>query len=332
MELVENLDERDTVSIVTYAGREGVVLEPTKVTAENSQTIFQAIENLDSGGSTNGEAGIRLAYTLANKNFLKEGVNRVILATDGDFNVGVTGDNELLDVVKAGARKGSFLTVLGFGNNLNDGMLEKITNDGNGQYFFIDSQQEGHRIFGKELTGTLVTIAKDVKIQVEFNPEKVAEYRLIGYANRQLKDEDFNNDRVDAGEIGAGHTVTALYEILPGKAKPSVDEFKYRQATEKPKASTSDELLTVKLRYKKPTGTASILMKKAVTDSETTIDEASADFRFASAVSLFGMLLRDSEGIDGTDYKSVLEIARPAVNDNPQRKEFIELVETMMNR
>ena len=268
MELIENLDERDTVSIVTYAGAEGIALPPTQVTSENRASIFTAIETLSSGGGTNGEAGIRLAYKLANKHFLPEGVNRVILATDGDFNVGATSDADLLKIVKNSAGKGTFLTVLGFGhNNLNDGMLEQITNDGNGQYFFIDSQQEGHRVFGQELTGTLVPIAKDVKIQVEFNPAQVAEYRLIGYANRQLQDEDFNNDRIDAGEIGSGHTVTALYEIVPGPAKPSIDPLKYAPRTEDAPAQGRDhtDLLNVKLRYKQPDGTQSQLLQHAVT-------------------------------------------------------------------
>lgn len=347
MELIENLDERDTVSIVTYAGKEGVALEPTKVDSEGQQKIFHALETLRAGGSTNGEAGIQLAYSLANKNFLKDGVNRVLLATDGDFNVGVTGDEELLSVVKKGAKKGTFLTVLGFGhNNLNDSMLEKITNDGNGQYYFIDSQREGRRVFTHELTGTLLTIAKDVKIQVEFNPAEVAEYRLLGYANRQLKDEDFNNDRVDAGEIGAGHTVTAFYEIIPGSAKPAVDELIYasppplvkgqnqkrptrnKEKEEKsPEASPSPELLTVKLRYKQPEGTRSLLIKKAVIDSGKDFQSASDDFRFASSVALYGMLLRDAEETGSADFTTVKKIASEATEKQKDREEFLELIE-----
>ncbi len=336
MELIENLDERDTVSIVTYAGSEGIALKPTKADAEGRPAIFNAIETLRSGGSTNGEAGIKLAYSLANKNFLKGGVNRVLLATDGDFNVGVRGDEELLSIVKQGAKKGTYLTVLGLGQNLNDGMLEKITNDGDGQYFFIDSQQEGHRVFGKELTGTLVTIAKDVKIQVEFNPAEVSEYRLIGYANRQLKDEDFNNDRVDAGEIGAGHTVTALYEVVPGKAKPVVYDLKYGKSGEEEKLSTEpsaryfseaiEELLTLKLRYKQPEGTQSTLMEYPINESGMDFSHASEDFRFASSIALYGMLLRNTEYTGTADFSTVEEIAGENLKDDPQRKEFLELV------
>ena len=327
MELIENLDERDSVAIVTYAGSEGVALPPTRVTSENSRQIFQAIETLRAGGSTNGEAGIKLAYRLAEKHFVKGGVNRVILATDGDFNVGVTSDEALLKRVKAGAKKGTYLTVLGFGHdNLNDQMLEKITNEGNGQYFFVDSQREGHRIFSKELTGTLVTIAKDTKIQIEFNPDKVAQYRLIGYANRQLKDEDFNNDRVDAGELGSGHSVTALYEITPGPARDAVDPLKYQssEATAK-RQEPSPELCTVKLRYKLPEQSKSALIEVPVTDSGDSLEQASSRFRTASSVALFGMLLRDTYELSQT-HQDVIDLARPALEDNIELQEFLELV------
>lgn len=339
MQLVENLDERDTVSIVTYAGSEGIALSPTVADEEGRRAIFNAIETLQAGGGTNGEAGIKLAYKLARSHYKEGGINRVLLATDGDFNVGVTGDEELLNVVKTGAKSGSFLTVLGFGyDNLNDGMLEKVTNDGNGQYFFIDSQQEGHRVFSKELTGTLMTIAKDVKIQVEFNPAEVAEYRLLGYANRELKDEDFNNDRVDAGEIGAGHTVTALYEFIPGTARPAIDQLKYGNAgdlkkgekrsplAQKP-AETDAELLTVKLRYKKPEGTKSTLTEHAVKDSGKSFSSASADFRFSSSVALYGMLLRNAEHTGGADFSTVQNIVKSSLKEESLRKEFLELVE-----
>jgi len=212
-------------------------------------------------------------------------------------------------------------------------MLEKITNDGNGQYFFVDSQQEGHRIFSKELTGTLVTIAKDVKIQVEFNPAKVEQYRLIGYANRQLKNEDFNDDRVDAGEIGAGHTVTAIYEIVPGKAKPPVDNLKYgKKVSPAEEYLDNNELLTVKLRYKQPDSSKSTLIEKPFIDLGKNFESASKDLQFASSVAMFGMILRESEGLNGADLNDVLRIAEKSEEVNAQRKEFNKLVQTLKEK
>lgn len=327
LKLVDHLDERDTLSIVTYAGSEGVALPPTRVTPDNKETIIQAITTLAASGGTNGSAGINLAYQLAKEHYITDGVNRVVLATDGDFNVGASSNSDLVKIVKKRAQQGTYLTVLGFGyDNLNDSMLEQITNDGNGQYFFIDSQEEGHRVFGKELSSTLITIAKDVKIQVEFNPALVSEYRLIGYANRMLRDEDFNNDRIDAGEIGAGHTVTALYEVIPGPATPAVDTLKYSPSSPAPELPVTDELMTVKLRYKQPTSTQSTLMETVIPKSDRSFDDASSDFRFASAVALYGMILRESEFTNNASLELVKQIATSALNDSEQREEFLDLV------
>jgi len=336
--LLDQLDERDKVAIVVYAGSEGVVLDSTNLTKEGRDKAKAAINLLKAGGSTNGGAGIKHAYQLAAQGMIEGGVNRVILATDGDFNVGLTGDESLVNLVKEEAEKGVSLSVLGLGTgNLNDSMLEAISNDGNGNYFYIDTDAEAERVFLKNLTGTLVTIAKDVKIQVEFNPGKVKAYRLIGYANRQLKDEDFNNDKVDAGDIGAGHTVTAFYEITPvGKPMPNangIDALKYQKAKEKPQTElvASKDWFTLKLRYKQPDGDASKLLSQTVSADPVSMDVAGHDFQFAAAVALTGMKLRESNEVQNVSWNQVTKLIEPALRHDPeeQRAEFMGLVEKL---
>ena len=328
--MVEQLDERDRVAIVVYAGSEGVALPSTRLDAEGRATVLAALSKLEAGGSTNGGAGIKRAYELAMKEKIAGGVNRVILATDGDFNVGVTGQESLVELVKDRAKSGVYLTVAGFGTgNLNDAMMDAITHDGNGNYFYIDSEREGRKVFLKNLTGTLVTIAKDVKIQVEFNPAKVGSYRLIGYANRVLRNEDFNNDKVDAGDIGAGHTVTAFYELTPPGAFAGTDNLKYQNASVKP--ATTDEWLTVKLRHKHPEGDESSKIEFPLTGDAQALDRTDADFQFATAAALFGMKLRGMEEVKETPWEKVLELAKPGLaNDSTEdRAEFVELVKKL---
>jgi len=327
--LVEQLDERDRVAIVVYAGKEGVALPSTRLDAEGRAAVLKALSRLDAGGSTNGGAGIKLAYELAMKQKIEGGVNRVILATDGDFNVGVTGQESLVELVKDRAKGGVYLTVSGFGTgNLNDAMMDAITRDGNGNYFYIDSEREGRKVFLKNLTGTLVTIAKDLKIQVEFNPAKVGSYRLIGYANRVLKNEDFNNDKVDAGDIGAGHTVTAFYELTPPEVAVG-NELKYQAAPEKPAAS--GEWLTVKLRHKHPEGDESSKIEFPLTGDVSPIEKADTDFQFATAAALLGMKLRGMEEVREMPWEKVLELAKPGLADDvsEDRAEFVELVKKL---
>ena len=335
--LVEGMAGDDTVGIVVYAGREGIALPPTD--GGRKSQILKAIQSLNSGGSTNGEAGIKLAYRLAQNQFVKGGINRVVLCTDGDFNAGTSSTDELVDLVKKKAKSGVFLSVCGFGSgNLNDAMLEKITNDGNGNYFYIDSAKEAEKVFCKDLAGTLITIAKDVKIQVEFNPAQVESYRLIGYANRMLRNRDFADDKIDAGDIGSGHNVTALYEITPKNARPNVPAgttLRYQQDEEAGEAkavviaeNASPDLLTVKLRYKKPDGKTSTLLEVPLSDGGAGLDETSNDFRHATAVAGFGMLLRDSEFAGDLDRDLVLELAKSAKgkDNDARRKEFLQLV------
>jgi Ca-activated chloride channel family protein len=340
--LVEELDQRDRVSMVVYAGAEGVVLNPTQIDEDGRGALLAALNQLRSGGSTNGGAGIKRAYQLAEENFVEGGVNRVILATDGDFNVGTTSQGDLVRLVKERAGKGIYLSVLGFGSgNLNDGMLEAITNDGNGNYYYIDSQKEGRKVFLQNLTGTLVTIAKDVKIQVDFNPAKVQAYRLIGYANRILRDEDFNNDKVDAGDIGAGHTVTALYEIVPvGAPMPpigGVDASKFDAPAAPdpaPAGAAHKELLWVKLRYKHPDGDKSKLLEAPVADETEAWAAAGEDFQFAAGVALFGMKLRDSQYANdaGWDLVKTLGGNGSKRDVHGYRAEFLTLVDKLAAR
>ena len=330
--LVENLSEKDRVAIVTYAGSSGLVLAPTE--GAKKREILDAIGNLRAGGSTHGSEGIRLAYETAREQFREDGNNRVILCTDGDFNVGVTNESELQKLIERERESGVFLSVLGFGTgNLNDSTMELLANKGNGNYAYIDSISEGRKVLVEQMGSTLFTIAKDVKIQVEFNPARVAGYRLIGYENRLLAKEDFNDDKKDAGEIGAGHTVTALYEIIPvGQAvpgSPSVDPLKY-QRPDQDSSATSDELLTVKLRYKAPDGDKSKLIEVPLTaDDIPAFDVASEDFRFAFAVAAFGMKLRGSPDAGKISWPEIQDIARGALGNDPgsYRAEFLTLIE-----
>jgi Ca-activated chloride channel family protein len=328
--LVQGLTENDRVAIVVYAGAEGLALPPTP--GDRGEEILAALDRLEAGGSTNGGAGIRLAYRVAKEGFRKGGVNRVILATDGDFNVGTTSEGELTRLIEDEARSGVFLTVLGVGTgNLKDSTMEKLADRGNGNYAYVDSANEARRVLVEQASGTLLTVAKDVKIQVEFNPARVEAYRLLGYENRLLRAEDFNDDRKDAGEMGAGHTVTAFYEIVPKGTSiglPPVDPPKYGPARAEPAAS-GDEMLTVKARYKDPEGDASRRIDVPFTDRGATLEQASSEFRFAAAVACWGLLLRQSEHRGGANFGLVRELAAPAVGADPggYRREFLSLVE-----
>jgi Ca-activated chloride channel family protein len=327
--LVDTLTERDRVGIVVYAGASGVVLPPTR--GSDTPAILQALEGLSAGGSTNGAAGIHAAYDLAATAFIKGGINRVILATDGDFNVGVTSQSELLRLIEEKRATGIFLSVLGVGEgNLKDSTMEKLADAGNGNYAYLDSLHEARRVLIEEAGSTLVTIAKDVKVQVEFNPKTVGVYRLIGYENRVLQNEDFNNDAKDAGEIGAGHSVTALYEIVsPGVAvegMPTIDPLRYQQAAGPTAAAATGELMSVKLRYKAPDGDVSRLVAVTVPDRPTGV---ARNLGFAASVAAFGMLLRQSEHRGDASYLEVLELARNNRGEDPRgyRAEFIRLVQ-----
>jgi len=338
--LLEEMDERDSVSMVVYAGASGLVLPATKADAEGRVKILKAMDNLSSGGSTAGGAGIKLAYKIAQENFIKGGVNRVILATDGDFNVGVSGTVELTKIVKESATDGVDISVLGFGRgNLNDEMLESITNNGNGNYSYIDTIKEGRKVLLEDMTGTLVTIAKDVKIQVEFNPNQVKEYRLVGYANRKLPNSAFTDKKADAGEVGAGHNVTAFYEIVPGKAldKSKIEELRYTKRSAEDAAiadvneEVADELLFVKLAYKQPhekINDESTYLSVPLKVNNKDWKQADEDFKFASSVALFGMLLRDSEHASDGNLELVEKLAEAGkgLDRKGYREEFIKLV------
>lgn len=308
--LVEQLDERDTVSIVTYAGNSGVVLEPTK--GNQRSTILGALDRLQAGGGTNGGQGIQAAYSLAARGFIDGGTNRVILATDGDFNVGITSQTELQSLIEEKAKTGVFLSVLGFGRgNTNDRTMETLADKGNGNYAYLDSEAEAKRVLVSEGSGTLLTIAKDVKIQVTWNPEAVKSFRLIGYENRALAHSDFTDDTKDAGEIGAGHTVTALYEIVPVSATSAGKEFG-----------------KLAIRFKDPDGTTSRLVEGAIPGADTKFDDMSTDYRFASGVAAFGMILRNSAHKGSLTFEDVEGIAKNAIGDDADghRKEFVSLV------
>jgi Ca-activated chloride channel family protein len=331
--LLKQLNENDRIAIVAYAGAAGLVLDSTPATESN--TIIRALHSLEAGGSTNGGQGLQLAYQLVRDNFIEGGTNRVLLCTDGDFNVGMTGTDQMVNLVEEQSKGGIDLTVLGFGmGNLNDAMLEQISGRGNGNYAFIDTFNEAKKVLVEQLSGTLVTIAKDVKIQIEFNPAKVAAYRLIGYENRVLQSQDFNDDKKDAGEIGAGHAVTALYEVVPVGGStdadlPKTDPLKYQEPPKQSVAAAeSGELMMVKLRYKMPDQDNSQLMEHVVYDSGATFDQADPEFKFAAAVAGFGMLLRDSEHRGDWTYDSVMNVAQSSVGSDPHgfRKEFVELV------
>ncbi len=337
--LVERLRPDDRVAIVTYAGSSGLALPSTP--ASQKREILAALDDLRATGSTNGAMGIHLAYDIAKANFATGGINRVILCTDGDFNVGVTDRNELVRLIEEKAKSRVFLSVFGFGmDNLKDNTLESLADKGNGTYGYIDTRREAEKVFVEQTEGTLATIAKDVKVQVEFNPARVASYRLIGYENRLLAKEDFNNDAVDAGDVGAGHTVTALYEVVPvntgdegAPPRPVVDPLKYQ----KPKSGSrkldvqrtdSSELLTVKIRYKEPEGDVSAKQEFPLIDGGQRFDQAGREFQFAAAVAAWGMLLRDSPHKGTATIEQVLAWAEAGLGDDAggYRAEFIQLV------
>ncbi|MGX9145086.1 YfbK domain-containing protein [Mesorhizobium sp. 128a] len=329
--LVSKLKADDTISIVTYAGNAGTVLMPTKVTEKDK--ILNAIDNLQPGGSTAGEAGIKEAYKLAQQSFVRDGINRVMLATDGDFNVGQTDDEDLKRLIEQERKTGVFLSVFGFGRgNLNDQMMQTIAQNGNGTAAYIDTLAEAEKVLVEDASSTLFTIAKDVKIQVEFNPDKVSEYRLIGYETRALNREDFNNDRVDAGDIGSGHSVTAIYEITPkGSGGEQMDPLRYGQATvNNGGVANADEYAFVKIRYKLPNEDVSKLITTPVTSANEveSFDQASTDQRFSVAVAAFGQKLRDEDATAKFGYDRIMEIATAARGADPfgYRSEFLSLV------
>jgi len=311
-ELTATLTEKDRVSIVVYAGASGLVLPPTA--GSNESQIADALERLEAGGSTNGGEGIELAYQMARRAMIPGAINRVILATDGDFNVGITDQDELLRLIEQERKSGVFLTVLGFGmGNLKDSTLEKLADQGNGNYAYIDSLSEARKVLIEEAGATLVTIAKDVKIQVSFDPSRVSSYRLVGYENRLLQKEDFANDQKDAGEIGAGHNVTALYEVVPAAG-----------------ATGPGHLMTLKLRYKRPTAEQSQLASFDVKDAGKPLEQSSNDFRFSAAVAAFGMLIRDSDHKGGATFELVKQLAQGATgkDEHGHRRELLALIDT----
>jgi Ca-activated chloride channel family protein len=329
--LVKQLRPQDHVALVVYAGAAGLVLPPTA--GSQPQVILDAIDRLQAGGSTAGGAGLRLAYSTARQYFQKEGNNRVILASDGDFNVGESSEEALEKLIVDQRESGVFLTVLGCGRgNLRDARMETLADKGNGNYAYLDNLDEAGRVLVAQFGGTLFTVAKDVKLQIEFNPARVANYRLVGYENRMLQAEDFNNDRKDAGELGAGHTVTALYELVPvGSTQPLVDELKY-QPTKATLATMqqflTNDVLTVKLRYKEPQGSTSKLLAQPLVGAPVAISTASADFRFAAAVAQFGMLLRQSEQRGTATWAATEKLADGARGDDKDgyRAELVRLV------
>lgn len=329
--LVDQLRPQDKVSIVVYAGSAGLVLAPTS--GENKLAIKTAIENLQAGGSTAGGQGIELAYKVASEQFLRNGNNRVILCTDGDFNVGMSSDDELERLIEKKRESGVFLTVLGFGmGNYQDAKMQKLADKGNGNHAYIDNFNEARKVFVKEFGGTLFTIAKDVKLQLEFNPQNVQAYRLIGYENRMLNKEDFNNDKKDAGDLGSGHTVTALYEIIPAGIKSdfieSVDPLKYQKENNKASQVLGSELLTIKLRYKQPDENNSNLIEQTVLDKHIPFRNTSDNFRFAAAVAEFSMLLRDSEFKQASTWDQSWEMARNSMGKDAEgyRSEFLQMI------
>ena len=332
--LVDQLREEDRVALVVYAGNAGLVLPSTS--GDNKMKIKAAIDALDAGGSTAGGEGIQLAYKIAKENFSKDGNNRVILCTDGDFNIGLSSDDALETLIEKERSSGIFLTVLGFGTgNYQDAKMQKLADKGNGNHAYIDGLGEAKKVLINEFGGTLFTIAKDVKLQIEFNPAKVQGYRLIGYENRMLAKEDFNNDKKDAGELGSGHTVTALYEVIPVGIKDevlkSVDVLRYQKTnTAKYYTSNSNEIMNVKLRYKKPGEDISRLIEYPLPDKQININNTSDNFRFAAAVAEFGMVLRNSQFKGTGNFINTEDLAKHAVGADIEgyRKEFIQLVKT----
>ncbi len=331
--LVNELRAKDKVAIVVYAGAAGMVLKPTS--GDEKKTIIEALDKLEAGGSTAGGAGIELAYKIASENFIKNGNNRVILATDGDFNVGSSSNSDMEKLIEEKRKTGVFLTCLGYGmGNYKDSKMEILADKGNGNYAYIDNIQEANRFLGKEFKGSMFAIAKDVKIQIEFNPKQVQAYRLIGYENRKLRPEDFKNDAIDAGELGSNHTVTALYEIIPAGVKSDYlnvqpDDLKYTK-TETNSANYSSELATIKFRYKKPDGDKSIEMVQVIDNKSVALDKASDDLKFSSAVAWFGLKLRDSKLIADKSSEEIVKLARQGISNDSEgyKAEFIRLVET----
>lgn len=329
--LVKELRPQDKVSIVVYAGSAGVVLEPTS--GDKKEEILDAFDNLSAGGSTAGGEGIELAYKLAQQNFIKEGNNRVVIATDGDFNVGASTDADMEKLIEDKRKSGVFLTVLGYGmGSYKDSKMEILADKGNGNYAYIDNIQEANRFLGKEFKGSMFAIAKDVKIQIEFNPKHVQAYRLIGYENRKLKAEDFKNDAIDAGELGSGHTVTALYEIIPTGVESNYvpSDLKYTKV-KKDESNYSDELATIKFRYKKPDGAASIEMVNIIENKKVTLDKSSSDFKFTTAVAWFGLKLRDSKFISSSSGSDIKSLAKSGISNDEDgyKAEFIRLVDAV---
>ena len=331
--MVNQLRPEDRVAIVVYAGSAGLVLPSTS--GGKRERIEDALNKLRAGGSTAGGAGIKLAYQTARENFIEDGNNRVILATDGDFNVGISDDKELVRLIERERKTGVFLSVLGFGTgNLKDSRMEQIADHGNGHYAYIDNLLEAKKVLVRELGATLATVAKDVKLQIEFNPAKVDSYRLIGYENRLLADRDFNDDRKDAGDMGAGHTVTALYELVPTGSvgrHGEVDPLKYQPSKRTGvEPQPNEELLTIKCRYKEPDLNVSRRLEQAVIDDHLPLDQTSDDFRFAAAVAEFGMLLRESEYRVDASWSEVMSLAEETTGRDKAgyRKEFLRLVES----
>lgn len=331
--LAERLDEGDRLAIVTYAGTARLLLDSVPVSdGEHKRTIINAIESLQAGGAANGSGGIELAYDIAQRHFIEGGVNRVILCSDGDFNVGVSSDAELVRLIQEKRNTGVFLSVLGFGmGNYQDAKMEQLSGHGNGNFAYIDNIDEARKVLVEQLAGTLIPIAKDVKIQVDFNPAKVGAYRLIGYENRLLAARDFADDRKDAGEIGSGHTVTALYEIIPADdtAAAEIAESPQSEFIEPGRLVPSDLLLKLKIRYKQPDGHESRLLEFPVQDAGAALENASDDYRFTAAVAQFGMLLRHSPYKGDASFANVLELAESGLGEDPNgyRREFIKLVQ-----
>lgn len=327
--LVDQLRDQDKVALVVYAGESRVVLEPTS--GRDKATIRNAIDQLQAGGSTAGASGIELAYQMAQKGYLAKGINRILLATDGDFNVGISDFETLKQMAAEKRRSGVSLTTLGYGvDNYNERLMEQLADAGDGNYAYIDNLREARKVLVDQLSSTLAVVAKDVKIQLEFNPAQVSEYRLLGYENRALKREDFNNDKVDAGEIGAGHTVTALYEIVPAGGKGWLDPLRYQSDAPRP-AGKGDELALLRVRYKSPQGSASQLIERPVRASEqrASLEAASDDLRFAAAVAAFAQQLEGGRYTGAFDIGDTVRLARAARGDDRfgLRSEFIQLVE-----
>ena len=330
--LTKQLRNEDKISIVVYAGAAGLVLPATS--GNDKEKIIASLENLQAGGSTAGGEGIELAYKVAEENFIKGGNNRVIIATDGDFNVGASSDSDIISLIEEKRKSDVFLTCLGYGmGNYKDSKLEKLADKGNGNYAYIDNMQEANRFLGKEFKGSMFAIAKDVKIQIEFNPKHVQNYRLIGYENRKLRNEDFTNDAIDAGELGSGHTVTALYEIIPVDVKSDFSlapiDLKYSK-TKTENDSLANELATIKFRYKKPDGNKSIEIVQTIENQAINLENCSEDFKFCSAVAWFGLKLRASKLITNTNKSAILELAMKSKTKDIEgyRSEFIRLVES----